>query len=319
MDGSSTDRPVILAYSRRIASELRQWLLAHESPGTVLAASTPEEALSSIGDVDILFGASFPLELIAAAPRLRWIQSMNAGVEELVAAKEIPSSVTVTRVIGQFGKPIAEYVFAELLAHVRDLERTRTGQREHHWDHFVAGTLEGKTLGVAGLGSIGREIVRKARAFDLQVYGSSRTGAAAGIVDRHFGPDEWLEFASAVDVLVLTLPRTTDTEGVVGRSVLAAMRPNAVLINVGRGALVDEDALIEFVHAGRIGGAILDVFQQEPLPADNPLWSTPNMIVTPHISGPSTVDGVSQFFLANLQRYLSGEPLIGVVDRARGY
>ena len=244
---------------------------------------------------------------------------MNAGVEELVAAGEIPPSVTITRVIEQFGKPIAEYVFAEYLAHVRELERTRTGQRERRWDHFVAGTLEGKTLGVAGLGSIGREIVRKGRAFDMRVFGSSRTGVAAGIVDRHFGPDEWPEFAAAVDVLVLTLPRTAETEGVIGRSVLGAMRPNAVLINVGRGALLDEDALVEFVRAGRIGGAILDVFQHEPLPADSPLWSTPNIIVTPHISGPSTVDGVSQFFLANVQRYLAGEPLQGVVDRARGY
>ena len=156
----------------------------------MLAASTPEEARPSIAEVDILFGASFPLELIADAPRLRWIQSMNAGVEELVAAGEIPPSVTITRVIEQFGKPIAEYVFAEYLAHVRELERTRTGQRERRWDHFVAGTLEGRTLGVAGLGSIGREIVRKGRAFDMRVFGSSRTGVAAGIVDRHFGPDE---------------------------------------------------------------------------------------------------------------------------------
>lgn len=319
MDRSSMGRPVILAYSRRIASDLRAWLLAHGAPGTILVASSPEEARQLIGDVDILFGASFPLELIPSASRLCWIQSMNAGVEELVAAEAIPPTVTVTRVIDQFGKPIAEYVFAEYLAHVRALDRTRSGQRERRWDHFIAGTLEGKTLGVAGLGSIGREIVRKGRAFDMTVVGSSRTGASAGIVDRHFGPDEWLEFAAAVDVLVLTLPRTAETEGVVGRLVLAAMRPNSLLINVGRGALLDEDAVVEFVRAGRIGGAILDVFQEEPLPADSPLWSTPNIVVTPHISGPSTVDGVSQFFLANLQRYLAGESLLGVVDRARGY
>ncbi|HEY8686447.1 MAG TPA: D-2-hydroxyacid dehydrogenase [Chloroflexota bacterium] len=319
MDRSSMSRPVILAYSRRIAFDLQAWLLAHDAPATVLAASTPEEARPLTGDVDILFGASFPIELFASAPHLHWIQSMNAGVEELVAAESIPPTVTVTRVIDQFGKPIAEYVFAECLAHVRDLDRTRTGQRERHWDHFIAGTLEGKTLGVAGLGSIGREIVRKGRAFDMTVFGSSRTGVAAGIVDRHFGPEDWLEFVADVDVLVLTLPRTTQTEGVISRSVLAAMRPDSMVINVGRGALIDEGALIDFVRSGRIGGAILDVFQQEPLPTDNPFWSTPNVTVTPHISGPSTVDGVCRFFLANLHRYLTGDPLLGVVDRARGY
>jgi glyoxylate/hydroxypyruvate reductase A len=244
---------------------------------------------------------------------------MNAGVEELVTAEFIPPAVTLTRVVDQFGKSISEYVFAECLAHVRSLDRTRAAQREHRWEHFVAGTLEGKTLGVAGLGSIGREIVRKARTFDLRVHGLSRTGTAAGIVDRHFGPDEWPEFAASVDVLVLTLPRTPETECAVGRSVLAAMRSDALLINVGRGALVDEAVLIEFAGEGRIGGAILDVFQEEPLPVDHPLWSTPNVVVTPHISGPSTVDGVGTFFLANLERYLAGDSLLGTVDRAKGY
>lgn len=319
MDRSSAERPIILAYSRRIAPELRAWLLAHDCPGTVLTASTAEEAGPLIGDAEILFGAGFPTELMASAAHLRWVQSINAGINELVAAEAIPDTVTLTRIVGQFGTPIAEYVFAECLAHVRELERTRTAQRERRWDHFVAGTLAGKTLGVAGLGSIGREIVRKGRAFDMQVYGLSRSGTAAGIVDRHFGPNDWLEFAAGVDVLVLTLPWTAETAGVIARSVLAAMRPDSLLVNVGRGALIDDEALIEAAREGRIGGAVLDVFQHEPLPADHPLWSTPNIIVTPHISGPSTVDGVSQFFLANLQRYLAGEPLLGVVDRVRGY
>ncbi len=319
LDRSGTGTPVILAYSRRMAPQLRAWLLEHGAPGTVLSASTPEEAAALIGEVEILFGASFPLEVVASSTRLRWIQSMNAGVEELLTAEAIPPAVTLTRVVDQFGKPIAEYVFAECLAQVRSLDRTRIAQREHHWDHFVAGTLEGKTLGVAGLGSIGQEIVRKGRAFDLRIHGLSRTGAAAHIVDRHFSPEEWEEFAAGVDVLVLTLPRTAETEGVVGRAVLEAMRPDSLLVNVGRGALVDEPALIESVRAGRIGKAILDVFAQEPLPADNPLWSEPNIVVTPHISGPSTVEGVGQFFLTNLKRYLAGESLLGVVDRTRGY
>jgi phosphoglycerate dehydrogenase-like enzyme len=319
MEHAREGGPTILAYSRRIAPKLRAWLLDHDVQGRVLAASSPEEALPLISEVDILFGASFPPELIASAPRLQWIQSMNAGIEELVVADTIPESVIVTRVVGQFGKAIAEYVFAELLAHVRELDRTRAAQQEQRWEHFIAGTLEGQTLGVAGLGSIGGEIVRKGRAFDMTVHGLSRTGAAAELVDRHFGPDDWLDFAGSVDVLVLTLPRTTETESVVGRAVLGAMRPHAVLVNVGRGALIDEDALISAAQEGRIGRAILDVFVQEPLPAESPLWSTPNVVVTPHVSGPSTVDGVGQYFLANLERYVAGEALVGIVDRAKGY
>lgn len=319
MEYSREGGPTILAYSRRIAPRLREWLLDHDVQGTVLAASSSEEALPLMSEVDILFGAGFPAELIAAAPRLRWIQSMNAGIEELVAADTIPESVIVTRVVGQFGKPIAEYVFAELLAHIRELDRTRAAQREHRWEHFIAGTLEGQTLGVAGLGSVGQEIVRKGRAFDMIVHGLSRTGAAAELVDCHFGPEHWLDFAASVDVLVLTLPRTAETEGVVGRAVLDVMRPHSVLVNVGRGALIDEDALISAVQEGRIGRAILDVFLQEPLPAESPLWSAPHVVVTPHVSGPSTVDGVGRYFLANLERYIAGEALIGIVDRAKGY
>ncbi len=318
MDRFSERRPTILVYSRRIAQDIRAWLLDHDVPGTVLAASSPEEARPLMGDVEILFGAGFSTAVVASAPRLQWIQSMNAGIEEL-AADWIPNSVTVTRVVGQFGNSIAEYVFAELLARVREIERTRTAQRERRWEHFVSDTLEGKTLGVAGLGSIGREIVRKGRAFDMRVHGLSRTGESAGTVDRHFGPDEWPKFAAGIDVLVLTLPRTAETEGIVGRAVLETMRSDAVLINVGRGALVNEAALIEAVRERRIGGAILDVFQEEPLPESSALWSTPHVIVTPHISGPSTVEGVSQYFLANLERFRRGEPLIGVVDRTSGY
>ena len=306
-------------YSRRIASEIRDWLTNHGCTGTVLAASSPEEAVETLPEAEILFGARFPTELFKDAPRLKWIQSINAGVEELVGDPAIPREVTITRIVGQFSGYIAEYVFAELLARARQIDRLRAAQRERHWEHFTAETLAGKTLGVAGLGSIGQEIVRKGRAFDMRVHGLSRTGAAAGIVDRHFASGEWFEFVSDLDVLVLTLPRTADTEGSVNERVLNAMRPDSVLVNVGRGALVDEDALVNALQRGRPAAAVLDVFREEPLPVESPLWSLPNVVVTPHVSGPSTVENVSTFFLENLNRYVRGEPLVGVVDREAGY
>lgn len=284
----------------------------------VYAASTPSEAEPWIDEAEVLFAWRFPVELFDRARRLRWIQSMGAGVEDLVEA-HVPASVRITRVVDQFGPPIAEYVFAELLARVRRLDHARALQRAHRWAPFYPGSLAGQTLGVAGLGSIGQEIVRKARAFDMRVWGLSRTAGHAGEVDRHFGPDAWVEFASAVDVLVLALPLTPSTRHVVDARVLGAMSAESLLVNVGRGALVREADLIEALSRGHPGGAILDVFETEPLPPESPLWDMPGVTITPHISGPSRTEPVVAWFLANLERFLAGRALLGEVDRARGY
>jgi glyoxylate/hydroxypyruvate reductase A len=185
----------------------------------------------------------------------------------------------------------------------------------------VAGTLAGQTLGVAGLGSVGAEVVRKGRAFDMHVYGLSRTGARANLVARHFTPDRWLDFVAELDVLVLTLPRTPQTEGAVDARVLDAMKPGALLVNVGRGLIVDEAALIAALESGRLGGAALDVFPIEPLPADSPLWRMPGVFVSPHCAdaSPQSLDRGFLILLDNLERFARGRPLRNVVDRQQGY
>jgi glyoxylate/hydroxypyruvate reductase A len=311
--------PVILVYSRS-AKAFGDWLAAHDCPGTIHPASSPEDVAAVIGTAEVVLAASrFPVELFARAKRLQWVQSMGAGVDELVGAPLLPPEVVISRIVGQFGSYIAEYVFAELLATARSLERVRAAQRERRWDHFVAQTLQGQTLGVAGLGSIGKEIVRKGRALDMAVYGLSRSGTAAALVDRHFTPDRWIDFVGDLDVLVLALPRTAETEKVVDADVLGAMRPQAVLINVGRGILVDERALIQAIRGKQIAGAVLDVFETEPLPEDSPLWDLPGVRVSPHIAGPSTPEGVGSYFLSNVHRFILGEPLAGFVDRSLGY
>lgn len=312
--------PVTLIYSRQSAGRFRDWLAARDYPGDLLIASNSGEAEAVIGDVEIvLTAARFPLDLFAHAPRLRWVQSINAGIEDLVQAAELAPDVALTRIVDQFGGPIAEYVFAEVLARVRRIDLLREAQRQREWVHITPGTLAGKTLGVAGLGSIGREVAQVGMAFNMRTYGLSRTPQHAGLVERHFTPDAWPEFAADVDVLVLTLPHTPETAGVVDARILGAMKPDALLVNVGRGALVVEDDLAAALQAGRPGGAILDVFQQEPLPADSPLWTLPGVTITPHISGPSILEDVGDFFLANLHRYMQGEPLVGLVNRAAGY
>lgn len=290
------------------------------APGAeVRAAADPEAARRHLPDAEILLAWRLPSELYGEARRLRWVQSLGAGVEDVVAAPALAPDVAITRIVDQFGPSIAEYVFAELLARVRRLDLARALQAERRWQGFLADRLGGRTIGVAGLGSIGREVVRKARAFDMRVYGLSRTAAQADSVDRHFGPDAWIAFVRDLDVLVLTLPLTPETRGVVDRAVLEAMRPESVLVNVGRGALVPEAALVEAIAAGRPGGAVLDVFESEPLSAQSPLWDLPGVTVTPHVSGPSRTDEVAAFFLDNLARFERGAPLVGLVDRGRGY
>ncbi len=309
----------ILVYARGGAEHYAEAVRRAVPTAVVRAASDPAAARAAVPDAEILLSWRLPHELYALAARLRWVQCLGAGVEDIVAAAELPRSVAVTRIVDQFGVSIAEYVFAELLARVRDLERVRAQQAERLWRPFVAERLAGRTLGVAGLGSIGREVVRKGRAFDMRVLGLSRTAAPDGLVDRHFGPDAWTAFVRELDYLVLVLPLTPQTRGVVGAEVLAAMRPGSVLVNVGRGAVVDEAALVEALRAGRPGGAVLDVFETEPLPPESPLWSLPGVTVSPHISGPSRTDEVAAFFLDNLARFERGEPLAGLVERERGY
>jgi glyoxylate/hydroxypyruvate reductase A len=153
----------------------------------------------------------------------------------------------------------------------------------------------------------------------MRIHGLSKTASASHLVDRHFTPDGWIEFVRDLDVLVLALPLTRETEGVVDGRVIASMRSGAVLVNVGRGLLVDEVALVDALCHGTIGGAVLDVFQTEPLPPDSPLWNLHGVTVTPHISGPSTIEGVGAFFLDNVHRFVRGDPLAGAVDRWRGY
>ena len=313
-----TDRLGILVYARDpepIAEALRR--RGVQDP--IATAANAETARKRIPDAEVLFSWRLPPDLYALGRRLRWVQSMGAGVEDIVAASAMPEGVVITRIVDQFGVSISEYVMGELLSRVRRMDEVRAMQRDRRWGHFVAGSLEGRTVGVAGLGSIGREVVRKARAFDMRVYGLSRTGTSAGLVDRHFGPDAWEAFVRDLDVLVLTLPLTPETAGAVGPKVLAAMRPESVLVNVGRGALVPEAALIDALRRGRPGGAILDVFEREPLPSDSPLWDMQGVTVTPHVSGPSRTEDVTDFFVANFERLRRGEPLVGVVDRQAGY
>ncbi len=279
-----------------------------------------DTAAANMKGVEVVFGWQIPAAWIAQWPDIRWVQWTGAGVDRAFDSSfRWPPSVRLTRIVDQFGSDIAEYVFAYVLFLTKDIESLRQGQQARLWQPRVLPRLAGKVMGVAGVGSIGREIVHRARAFDMQVYGMTAHSPGAGILDRRFGPEQWPEFVRDLDFLVLTLPLTSHTRGVVHSGILNRLKADAVIINVGRGELVDEQALQAHLQMGRIRGAVLDVFSEEPLAPDSALWSTPNLLVTPHLSGPTRVEQACQFFAENLLQYVQERPLSGLVDMNQQY
>ena len=284
----------------------------------VTACSTPAEAEPHVAGAEILYSWNFPRHLLSVAKQLRWVQNMGAGVER-VLVPELPKRAVLTRVAGIFGPWMAEYVLGWCLWHTQRTELFRAQQREHHWRPVDPFRLHGAGLCIVGLGDIGRAIARSARALGMQVTGVSQRGQRVPGVKRVYRARDIERPLASADFVVLTVPLTPGTRGLIGPRELGVMKPSAWLVNIGRGPIVDEAALLQTLTARRLGGAILDVFDEEPLPADHPLWSLDNVVITPHISGPSTPGEIGPIFNDNLRRYLVGRPLRFRVDRTRGY
>jgi len=286
---------------------------------TVRVAETRDEAAAAIGEADVAFAWKVPSDIWRRARRLRWLQAMGAGVDWALVPT-LPRDVVVTRAPGVFGAWMVEYVLGWCLWVTQRAAVFVEAQRERRWlRDVIPERLGGRTLAVVGLGDIGRAIARSAHALGMTVVGVSVSGRPARGVGQVFTPDALRTALALADFVVLTVPLTRETRGMIGRRELRAMRPRAWLMNIARGPVVDERALVDALQSRRIGGAILDVFGTEPLPAEHPLWRLPNVVITPHISGPSTPEELTPVFTRNLARYLAGQPLHHVVDRARGY
>jgi glyoxylate/hydroxypyruvate reductase len=290
--------------------------------------SQEEEWDRLVADAEIMLDAYRPSSsnLPLRAPRLRWIQFSSSGVGGFVEHMCLANSpILVTNVAGLHGAPLAEFVLLSMLYFAKDLPSVLADQRQHRWQRFAAHPLRGKTLGVLGLGGVGREVARVAKAVGMRVVGTKRTKAGASPdqynVDAIYPNSDLHRLLAESDYLVLSVPLTPETDGMVGEAELAATKPGAVLINISRGAVVDEPAMIRALQSGHLGGAALDVFAVEPLPDDSPLWDMPNVLVTSHSM--STVVGeneqVIDIFIDNLRRYLVGQPLRNLFDRERGY
>ncbi len=308
----------ILVYHRDEAQTYARLIRAPRGRVRIRTAATPAEALPFVEEMDVLYTWGFPSELLPNARRLRWVQVMGAGVDAFLDAP-FPPRVILTRVEGVFGPWMAEYTFGWLLSIGQLTETFRAAQRAHRWEPVNPVLLRGKTLAVVGLGSIGRTIARVGRAFDMTVIGMNRSGRPVPGVERVYRRAGVRDMLRASDYVVLVVPLTPETRGLLGDAELRAMRPGAWLVNIGRGALVQEDALVRALRERWIAGAVLDVFVEEPLPPEHPFWELPNVVVTPHVSGPNDPAEIAPVFNDNLQRFLHGRPLRGRVDIGRGY
>jgi phosphoglycerate dehydrogenase-like enzyme len=267
-----------------------------------------------------------PLELapsLASRPRLRWIQGTSAGIGRLAERVGLlESDVLVTTASGVHARPLAEFALLAMLMFSKHTLQLVREQQAHRYERHAGEEIRGKTVCVVGLGKIGREVARLARGLDARVVGTvrdprGRTAADLG-VDELGALDELLPKA---DVVVLATPHTPETHRLLDAGRLARMKPTAILVNVARGDVVDEAALVEALRSGHLRAAVLDVFEREPLPADSPLWDLPNVFVSPHSA--STVaeenERITDLFCENLRRYLAGEPLLNELDKALLY
>ena len=298
-------------------------LLLSQDPDQYLAllqSALPELEIvtAPAADCDLVFGDP-PLlkEVIPLLPRLKWVQAAWAGVEPLLDPA-LRRDYILTNARGVFGPLISEYIFGYLLLHERHILQHLESQKQNRWNKLLTGTLRGKTLGLMGVGSIGAHVAGTAQHFGMTVRGFTRASEACSDVDSYFHAD-LPAFATGLDYLVNTLPNTRMTHQLIDSSLLAALPAHALFLNVGRGSAVDESALAEALSQGRLRGAVLDVFQQEPLPPDHIFWRTPNLIITSHTAAPSFPKDIADIFIENYQRFIRGEPLKYQVDFERGY
>jgi len=302
--------------------------LAREFPDAEFPlAITPADLKTALGKATALIGgASLTAELLAGAPQLRWIQATSAGVEDLLLPELNERRITLTNFSGVGAPNIAEHVVALILLFARGLKPLLERQAQHAWpdDRFALTTFElsGQVLGIVGMGDIGDEVARRAHALGMRVIGTQRHQEdPPPYVERLLLSDGLDELLTIADHVVLCLPLTSETRHTIGVDELKRMRRSAYLYNIGRGDLIDQDALVAALRSGDIAGAGLDVVTPEPLPADSPVWDLPNVVVTGHTAGhtPLYWDRGIELLVDNLHRFIAGEPLLNTVDTGAGY
>ena len=276
-----------------------------------------ESALTS--EIDIVLGEPGRIKAaLASLPALSWSQSIWAGVEPLLDPASRRNYI-LTNARGVFGGLMSEYILGYLLAHERRIFQRLEDQKNKRWDNSDTGTLRGKTIGLLGVGSIGADVARAAKFFGMNVRGYTWSSETSADVDKYFHGSDLLEFAHGLDYLVNILPNTKDTRKIINADLLNVLPSHALVINVGRGSAVDESALLEALNQNKIAGAVLDVFEKEPLPTDHPFWTTPNLLITFHTAAPSLAEDIVKIFFENYKLFIEGKPLKYQVNFEKGY
>jgi glyoxylate/hydroxypyruvate reductase len=275
-------------------------------------------------DVSFDFDWQLPAEMPTLCPKLRWVQGTSAGIGGFLDRTGlVRSDLVFTTAAGVHGTPLAEFALLGLLHFAKEMPTLSRWQRQQHWERHTSGVLAGTTAVVVGLGGIGREVCRLLAAAGLTVYGCGRPGRRYDVpgVSQYTDTGRLHEVLPAAGALILACPLTSETAGLIGQRELAALPPGAIVVNVCRGAVIDEPALVSALTAGQLAGACLDVFAVEPLPLSSPLWAMDNVIVSPHSAATAAAENrlLADLFIDNLQRWLAGEPLRNVYDRVAGY
>ncbi len=290
----------------------------------IFHVTNEEEALQVAVEVEVILGA-FPPSTCAAAPNLRWIQSFSTGMDKFLFPELVErEGVAVSNMAGKYAEQGGEHAWALLLALTRNLLTAVRNQDQGQWQGGPVFNITGCTMGLIGLGGFGLEIAKRAQGYDMTLIAIDpmRTDKPDHIAELKPATKKNLhDLLQRSDVIMIACPRTSETYHLIGQEELALMKETAYLINVTRGGIIDEPALIAALEQGQIAGAGLDVCEEEPLPADNPLWQAPNLIITPHRAGGSQHRPrvVFEFFYQNLERYLKGEKPLNVIDKRKGY
>jgi phosphoglycerate dehydrogenase-like enzyme len=283
-----------------------------------------------LGRADALFGypnegPSELAQVLRAAPNVRFVQGTSAGMGAHVRRASLPvevlERVTFASAAGVHGGMLAEFLFFGILYLRKNAARLARIRSERSWTHYSMGELQGSTISIVGMGHIGQAVATRASAFGMRVVAVTRTGDSHPLADLSFPTAEMAEAFREADTAVITLPLTTLTEGLVSRDLLAELRPSATFANLGRGAVVDQRALVEMLQSNQLAGAVLDVFDPEPLPADNPLWTLPNVVMAPHTASLSEHENerIVSLFCDNLRRLAKGQELVGALNLLEFY
>jgi phosphoglycerate dehydrogenase-like enzyme len=285
-----------------------------------LAAALPEADVILNGmNVGHILRAVWP-----AANKVRWVHSLSAGLDGVLFPELVASPVVVTNARGVFREPLAEFVILGILYFAKHVPRLLAQQRRSEWKQFYVEEIAGRTLGVVGYGEIGRAAAAKAHALGMRIAALRRRpglSAQDPLRPKLYSRDQLRQMMADCDYIVAAAPLTPETRGMIGAAELDAMKPTGVIINVGRGPVIDEAPLITALAEKRIRGAALDVFEQEPLPPDHPLWRLDNVLISPHTADQTEdwLQRATQLFVENFRRFVAGEPLLNVVDKQAGY